>query len=71
MKSILCLLIGWLTWQLFVAIKERKISTRNGVLHERENQQAFRRMVVAMAVLLFVLICFTGLLVYQPHFGPE
>lgn len=71
MKIVLCLLIGWFAWQLFIAIKKRKIYTRKGPLHERDNQQAFRRTLFAIVVWLSVLICFTGLLVYHPHFGPE
>jgi len=70
-KLILYLLIGYLTWQLFIAIKKRKIHMRNGTLHERENQKAFWRTVAIMAVWLLVLAFLAGLLAYPPHFGPR
>jgi hypothetical protein len=70
-KLFLYLWIGYLIWQLFIAIKKRKIHMRNGTLYERENQKAFWRRVAIMAVLLLVLAFLAGLLAYPPHFGPR
>lgn len=60
MNLILYLLIGYLTWQLFIAIKKRKIHMRNGTLHERENQKAFWQTVAIMAVWLLALFFWPG-----------
>jgi hypothetical protein len=69
-KLVLCLLIGWFGYQLFIAIKERKIYLRNEVLHEHDNKRAFWRAVVIMAAWLLALFLVAGLLAYPPHFGP-
>jgi hypothetical protein len=56
----LYLLIGFLTLQLFIALKKHKKHLRNGTLHEQESQKAFWRAVAIMAVWLLVLVFWPG-----------